>query len=191
MAEYMHVSPTTVCKWEKGVHTPDISNLEQLANLFQVSVQELIEGETAHVPATQVAPPVIKAILSIFPALLKRYWKKFSGLLAVTLLIAMIVVMYIDFVSMPRFEIIKCFRPTSDDLGFYSEEFKSDDLFCVIVAYSGLVEDEDFAEYDSTLLAEYNHYLNEHDILTIAYFPEYNPESDTLSSSSYISIYYN
>ncbi len=189
LAEYMHVSPTTVCKWEKGIHMPDISNLEQLANLFQISVQELIEGETAHATVAETVPPTPDTV-SLIQALLKKHWKRASVFLATTLLLAMIAIIYIYFVSEPRFEIIKCFYPTSDDLAFYSEAYESDDVFCIIVEYSGHVIDEDFAEYDSTLLEEYNHYLDELDILAIAYFPEYNPESDTLDSSSYISFYY-
>lgn len=62
LSEYMFVSPTTVCKWEKGIHTPDISNLEHLADLFQISVQELIDGEIAAAPLRKSCLPPVSRI---------------------------------------------------------------------------------------------------------------------------------
>ena len=189
LSEYMFVSPTTVCKWEKGIHTPDISNLQHLADLFQISVQELIDGEIAAAPVAEIVPPA-REPHSDFQTLLKKYWKKATTILAVVLLLVTITVMYIDFASKPRFKIIECYYPSADDLGSYTEDFNSEDLFCIIVEYSGIVEDDDFSSYDSIIYEEYGHYLNKVDILAISYFPEYDSEIDTIDSCSYICFYY-
>lgn len=45
LAEQLHVTATAVCKWEKGVNLPDVSNLESLSTVFQISVSELLNGE--------------------------------------------------------------------------------------------------------------------------------------------------
>lgn len=185
LAEYLHVSPTTVCKWEKGVHIPDIANLELLADLFQVSVQELIEGEAAVTPAAE-PPPVPEPSP---PATPKKYWKIATAILSAALLLT-VAVISISFSTRPRFKVIECFYPTSDDLGSYAGDFNSEDLFCIILEYRGIVEEDDFSSYDSILYEEYSHYLNIVDILTIAYFPEYNSEIDTIDSCSYICFYY-
>lgn len=42
VAEYMGVSRQTVSKWETGVNEPSTSNLFQLAKLFGVSADELL-----------------------------------------------------------------------------------------------------------------------------------------------------
>lgn len=189
LAEYMFVSPTTVCKWEKGVHTPDISNLEHLADLFQISVQELIEAEIATTPVVEIAPPAHEPH-SHFQTLLKKYWKKATAILAVVLLLVTITVMYIDFVAKPRFEIIECYYPSADDLGYYAKYYYPEDLFCIIVEYSGNVNEDDFESYNDVLYDKYTQYYNEVSALVIAYFDNYNPITDNISSGSYQSILY-
>jgi len=69
LAEAMGVSPQAVSKWENDISCPDISMLPQLADYFQVSIDELLRGErSAAVP--QVIPeerrkPLEQMILKI------------------------------------------------------------------------------------------------------------------------------
>jgi transcriptional regulator with XRE-family HTH domain len=42
LAEYMHISPQAVSRWETGATSPDISALPVLADLFNISVDELL-----------------------------------------------------------------------------------------------------------------------------------------------------
>ena len=46
LAEKLGVSDKTVSKWETGKGYPDITLLEPIAEAFQVSVTELISGNT-------------------------------------------------------------------------------------------------------------------------------------------------
>lgn len=185
LAEYLHVSPTTVCKWEKGVHIPDIANLELLADLFQVSVQELIEGEAATAPAVEPAPVPEPPS----PAAPKKYWKIAAAILSAALLLT-VAVISVGFATKPRFQVIECFYPTSDDLGLYAKYYQPEDLFCIIVKYSGNAETDDFEKYNEIIYMEYIQYYNEVDALAIAYFKSFNPETDSLSSGRYQSILY-
>ena len=41
----MHVSNRTVSRWETGSNMPDISLLVELAEFYQVSITEIIDGE--------------------------------------------------------------------------------------------------------------------------------------------------
>lgn len=45
LAEQLHITDKAVSKWERGVSFPDISLLEPLASILDVSVLELLKGE--------------------------------------------------------------------------------------------------------------------------------------------------
>lgn len=45
MAEKIGVSRQAITKWENGIGTPDIANLMAIADLFQISVDELLSNE--------------------------------------------------------------------------------------------------------------------------------------------------
>ena len=45
LAEYMEVSPQAVSKWENDISCPDITALPRLAELFHITVDELLVGE--------------------------------------------------------------------------------------------------------------------------------------------------
>ena len=56
LASHMGVSPQAVSKWENDQTCPDISALPKLARLFDVTVDELLEGRET-LPAVRVLPP--------------------------------------------------------------------------------------------------------------------------------------
>ena len=45
VADLMNISDKTISKWERGLGYPDVSLLPELANLFGVSVDNLVSGE--------------------------------------------------------------------------------------------------------------------------------------------------
>ena len=45
LAEILYVSGRTVSRWETGSNMPDISTLIELAELYEVSIPEIIRGE--------------------------------------------------------------------------------------------------------------------------------------------------
>ena len=45
LADQLHLTDRAVSKWERGLCAPDISTLEPLAAILQVTVTELIAGE--------------------------------------------------------------------------------------------------------------------------------------------------
>ena len=56
LAQHVGISPQAVSKWENDQTCPDISALPKLARLFDVTVDELLEGKEA-LPAARVLPP--------------------------------------------------------------------------------------------------------------------------------------
>lgn len=45
LADKLNLSNKTISKWESGVGAPDISNLSVLAEVLEISVDELLRGE--------------------------------------------------------------------------------------------------------------------------------------------------
>lgn len=45
VAELFAVTPQAVCKWEKGESVPDIEILQKLSEFYEVSLEEILEGE--------------------------------------------------------------------------------------------------------------------------------------------------
>lgn len=45
LAELFHVTGRTVSRWETGANMPDISILVELAEFYEISIPELIDGE--------------------------------------------------------------------------------------------------------------------------------------------------
>ena len=45
LAEKLNVSRQAITKWESGLGTPDISNIEAIAKLFNISIDELLNNE--------------------------------------------------------------------------------------------------------------------------------------------------
>lgn len=45
LSEYMEVSPQAVSKWENDLSCPDITALPGLADLFHITIDELLRGE--------------------------------------------------------------------------------------------------------------------------------------------------
>ena len=45
LAEKLSVSPVTVCKWENGKTFPSVKRLKHVAEVLQITVNELIEKD--------------------------------------------------------------------------------------------------------------------------------------------------
>lgn len=45
LADAMNVSTTAVSKWERGINYPDVESMEQLAEIFHLTIAELFEPE--------------------------------------------------------------------------------------------------------------------------------------------------
>ncbi|WP_261811086.1 helix-turn-helix domain-containing protein [Levilactobacillus humaensis] len=100
LAEQLHVSRQTVSSWETGRNQPDIATITQLATLYAVPVDDLLQDTTTvavpvtkpHVRPSSILLVVLFGILlveritqfSTFPGL---YWMDFLILLLIGLMI--------------------------------------------------------------------------------------------------------
>lgn len=203
LAELIHVTTTTVCKWEKGVNTPDIANLEKLAELFHVSIQDILCGgsltdentETESEPAspTNHPDPLPKSPMPIKPStpvVQKRHWKIGGAVLLIFLMAISMVLISNCYMSQPEFSVIREFCPESGDLGKYDEFYNKKDIYCIIIEYSGNAEEGDFEHYSSIIYNKYYKYFDRYKIIAIAYFDKYDPKKDTFDTSDYQALYF-
>ncbi|MFC6295738.1 helix-turn-helix domain-containing protein [Lactiplantibacillus daoliensis] len=98
LANQLHVSRQTISSWETGRNQPDIATITQLATLYAVPVDELLQ-DTAAVPvAKPVAHPGPNLLVVLFGVLLVEritqistfpgfYWIDFLILLLIGLMI--------------------------------------------------------------------------------------------------------
>lgn len=64
LAEALHVSRQAVSKWESAQSQPDLDKILAMGELFQVSTDYLLKGETTqHTARTGVAPVLVSRIL--------------------------------------------------------------------------------------------------------------------------------
>lgn len=206
LAEALQVSTTTVCKWEKGVNVPDISNLEKLAAIFHVSIQEILNGDApADIEKEQkeegnesVFPPGQDDTGSpspvpakpLTPSAGKRYWKTGIAVLATFFVVISALFAFSSYMSQPRFSVVREFRPEPGDLGRYEDFYNREDTFCIIVEYSGKAEEDDFEDYDAIIYDKYYKYFSNFEIIAIAYFGKYNPQKDTFDTSDYQTLFF-
>ncbi|MEY8462833.1 helix-turn-helix domain-containing protein [Streptococcus merionis] len=54
LAEQLYISRQSISKWENGDATPDMENLTKLAQIFQVSLDELVLGQRPEVRVERV-----------------------------------------------------------------------------------------------------------------------------------------
>ena len=97
VAEKLNVVRQTVSKWEKGYSVPDADLLERMAELFEVSVDELLSGEKETQPPPEMGEIArqlahINEQLARQNRIRKRVWKCVGIVLAC---FAALVVLYV------------------------------------------------------------------------------------------------
>lgn len=96
LAEMMNVSRQSISKWETNASIPELDKLIQLSELFHITLDELVKGETVQAPPKEqnpVAPPaqviiqkrstreIVGTILLCFGALILVLFTLFGGFL--------------------------------------------------------------------------------------------------------------
>jgi transcriptional regulator with XRE-family HTH domain len=64
LADKLHVSNKTVSKWERGVGIPEITTFVALAEIFNISVDDLINGQSQDKPLINKGPNQIKHLIN-------------------------------------------------------------------------------------------------------------------------------
>lgn len=67
ISDLLGVSRQSVSKWENNAAVPDLDKIIKLAEIFGISIDELVKGETTSVPAEEKAPQIVIKKESNFP----------------------------------------------------------------------------------------------------------------------------
>ncbi len=81
LAEVLHVSGRTISRWETGSNMPDIGMLVEIADFFDVSIPEIIEGERKSEMMNQESRDTAKAMAQYSQAEVKKSKRKVVGIL--------------------------------------------------------------------------------------------------------------
>ena len=74
LAERMQVTDKAVSKWERDLSCPDIQSLPKLAEVLQVSAEELLQGEVLSAAAAGKSVSWLEKINSIVDVVLRPLW---------------------------------------------------------------------------------------------------------------------
>lgn len=103
IAERLYVSVAAVSKWERGLNYPDLSIMESLAGILEITVSELLGLENE--PTEQIIKNITEISVNEKKESEKRFWKKLGGITITTVIF--IVASCLVYLSVSNNDIIK------------------------------------------------------------------------------------
>lgn len=195
----LNVSESAVCKWEKGVNLPDTFNLQTISDMFQVTVNELLNGERMPVPDMKLNQETEAASQSESEPTLKPepvptpvtgsaesdnpprswilHWRKILALcslcIAGLLMIAFMVWFQGD--SSPQFTIVESYYGASDE--FYADAYGFKQVYWIMVEYTGELTQDSIQDFSNTLSRKFNEEskLENVDAVFFEFYEDYSP----------------
>ena len=101
LAEHLNVSGRTVSRWETGMTMPDLDRLIELADLYDIDIRELIDGERKDEKMDKETKDTLKKVADYAETEKKMLAKRLCNMTAGTLIIFAfyLVVHYTGFVT--------------------------------------------------------------------------------------------
>lgn len=69
LSEKLHVSRQTISKWETGLVTPDVDNIIQLCQIFEISTDELLTNSSNYISKKAFIIDIITMAISMIGTL--------------------------------------------------------------------------------------------------------------------------
>lgn len=139
LAEKLYVTTSAISKWENGQNYPDIETVCRIANLFGVSVEELMDTNQKTDPAD--IPADSKSQVAANP-----YRRKVLFFVMPAMTVVMLIAVMICHLTLPRFRILKT-APAEDTL------FGS--VVEISVRTDGIITEQLYNEQDRSILQEW------------------------------------
>ena len=92
LADQLHITDRAVSKWERGVGCPDISLLDDLANILGVSISSLLNGE-------EEVESAIKTTITYVTESKKQRIKEWGNFLFIIIIVFFLLLAIFDFVK--------------------------------------------------------------------------------------------
>ncbi len=182
LADSLFVSKSTVSKWENNVVVPDIYMMEKMAELFQVSVVELLDTETQmeDVPEQEQMESDDNRSDDIQPkngqeekTTSRKRWKVYKA--SVIILVLAVGVLLGTLVYCNE----KSFHPRIvDEFYDYNPEFDAfGSVYNIVVVYSGKANTKIELDYGENLYMDYKKYFDSVDSIRISFWKK-KPERE-------------
>ena len=111
LAEHLNVSGRTVSRWETGMTMPDLDLLIELADLYDIDIRELIDGERKDEKMDKETKDTLKKVADYAETEKKMLAKRMCNMTAGTLIIFAfyLVVHYTGFVTGKPYQNLSAF----------------------------------------------------------------------------------
>ena len=178
LAEQLFVSSSAVSKWEMNEAIPDIHMVMQLADIFQISVAELLgkeEKAELHVEDTIAEQKVFETEPDESnesdkqPITPKKRPCKYLKILIPIVIIAILGCIAFCFVKSNTFScriVDEFYDDTSNHWGY-------NPIYHIVVEYNAEFDLEDATAYSMEIRADYEHWFEKAEVILITYFEEY------------------
>lgn len=166
LAKDLCVSVAAISKWENGRNLPDISNLNAIAEIFQVSLTEILNGEVV-----LVSPPAANVSTKMHNHNHSCYIKLVSMFSVVLCLLIGFSIWYLQNTS-PEFIVVNSYYDKPEEV-FDSLNFNQ--IYRVIVQYKGKATDTEISQFYQRITSEIEatQDLSETDAIFIEYYKNY------------------
>lgn len=173
LAELLHVSPSTISKWETGVVKPDVDIYDELAKVLNVSSLELFYCRRLPEDSTpQYLETLTEHMKELIQAELKRRKKLFFQnvmmcVLAVVLAGSLVFNVHLYYTLAPRMHIV------DEYYGDAFEPLPYQRVYHVAVEYEGRMTTEDSVNYPEQLRSYYKHHFEDAEAIVVTYYSKY------------------
>ena len=194
LAEQLFVSASTVSKWEMKEAIPDIHMVMQLADIFQISVSELLGTEkkaseecadetlegcvdkTSEKEALAVAEANV--IAEELAELAEKRLCKYLKMLIPIVIIAILGCIAFSFI---RSTIFSC-RIVDEFYDDTSNHWGYNPIYHIAVEYNGVYSAEAGMEYTMEIREDYEQWFEKVEVILITYFEEYTDRNAVLET---------
>lgn len=191
LAESLQVSLTTVSKWETGVNLPDILILKKMADIFNISISDLLELKESAIDAISAVgntEPFVEKDLPIHPiestenklrdsqpkplpnappTKAKARWPKRCAFILSTFLIGIIFIEYLTWEKKSN-----TFSPSI--CAEYKGDYEGKNAYYLIMEYEEEPSDDDLLEHGDVIRNKYGAHFFSSDVIVVIYTTSYD-----------------
>lgn len=182
LAERLEVTSSNLSKWEHGQLTPSISALNKIAELFQISGDDLLHPETT---LQRMQQPKDNVVTTPQPSVEKKYScipkKAFTLPIVFVTVLLLFGCLLMHLFFQPRFEVIDSCYDYNGTYGIH---------YMMSVLYSGHTEYEDFENFAETMRMKWiNHEFAENaDAIEFRFYKSQHDAKTWSETDTYIII---
>lgn len=160
LAERIHVSASAVSKWENGTATPDVYTLKALAEVFEISVGDVVNEEST-----------IDAVDKENKTRGGRKKKLFLSVIAVLCVCCMIFIIAIIMRNNTSGEFEA--RIVDEFLDTESKYRNYETIYHVVIEYEGDLTEDFVFNYPEAMRADYECHFDEAEVIMVTFWKEY------------------